>query len=162
MFGSGTASSSEGQNFPLDRRAQATGAINPHKRSGPAVSFYTHVSDRYALFHSRVISAGASEAAHVLDGLLHYGADLAIERYHTDVGSVSDHVFALCHLLGFRFAPHIPNIATRHLDLFYDMRPGPDIASLVALPIDEALIADPWTDVIRLATSIRTGVPAPR
>lgn len=158
MFGSGTASSSDGQNFPLDRRAQATGAINPHKGSDPAVSFYTHVSDRYAPFHSRVISAGAGEAAHVLDGLLHHGADLAIERHHTDGGGVSDHVFALCHLLGFRFAPRIPNIAARRLHLFADMRPGPDIAPLAAQPIDEALVAGHWTDVIRLATSIRTGV----
>ena len=82
-FGDGIASSSDGQNFPLDRRAQATGAINPHKGSEPAVSFYTHVSDRYAPLHSTVISAGASEAAHVLDGLLYHGADLAIERHHT-------------------------------------------------------------------------------
>lgn len=86
------------------------------------------------------------------------GADLAIERHHTNGGGVSDHVFALCHLLGFRFAPRIPNIAARRLHLFDDMRPGPDIAPLMALPIDEALIADHWTDVIRLATSIRTGV----
>lgn len=157
-FGDGTASSSDGQNFPLDRRAQATGAINPHKGSEPAVSFYTHVSDRYAPLHSTVISAGASEAAHVLDGLLHHGADLAIERHHTDGGGVSDHVFALCHLLGFRFAPRIPNIAARRLHLFADMRPGPDIAPLAAQPIDEGLIAGHWDDVIRLATSIRTGV----
>lgn len=157
-FGDGTASSSDGQNFPLDRRAQATGAINPHKGSEPAVSFYTHVSDRYAPLHSTVISAGASEAAHVLDGLLHHGADLAIERHHTDGGGVSDHVFALCHLLGFRFAPRIPNIAARRLHLFADMRPGPDIAPLVAQPIDEGLIAGHWDDVIRLATSIRIGV----
>jgi len=118
LFGDGTASSSDGQHFPLDRRAQATGAVNPHKGSEPAISFYTHVSDRYAPFHSTVISAGASEAAHVLDGLLHHGADLAIERHHTDGGGVSDHVFALCHLLGFRFAPRIPNIGNRRLHLF--------------------------------------------
>ena len=35
MFGSGTAFSSDGQNFPLDRRAQATGAIYQHKGSDP-------------------------------------------------------------------------------------------------------------------------------
>lgn len=73
-------------------------------------------------------------------------------------GGVSDHVFALCHLLGFRFAPRIPNIAARRPHLFADMRPGPDIAPLAAQLIDETLIADHWTDVIRLATSIRTGV----
>ncbi len=38
------------------------------------------------------------------------------------------------------------------------MRPGSDIAPLAAQPIDEALIASHWTDAIRLATSIRTGV----
>lgn len=158
QFGTGTASSSDGQHFPLDRRAQATGAINPHKGSEPAVSFYTHVSDRYAPFHSTVISASASEAAHVLDGLLHHGADLAIERHHTEGGGVSDHVFALCHLLGFRFASRIPNIAARRLHLFADMQPGPDIARLTAQPINEALIISHWDAVIRLATSIRTGV----
>src|SRR3546814_20025480 len=78
-FGRGTSSSSDGQNFPLDRRAQATGAVNPHKGAEPAVSFYSHVSDRSAPFHSTVISASASEAAQVLDGLPHHGADLHIE-----------------------------------------------------------------------------------
>lgn len=157
-FGEGVASSSDGQHFPLDRRAQATGAINPHKGSEPSVSFYTHVSDRYAPFHSKVISATAGEAAHVLDGLLHHGAELNIERHHTDGGGVSDHVFALCHLLGFRFAPRIPNIAARRLHLFSGMAPGDDIGPLVAAPIDERLIAAHWDDILRLAASIRTGV----
>jgi TnpA family transposase len=158
LFGAGTSSSSDGQNFPLDRRAQATGAVNPHKGAEPAVSFYSHVSDRYAPFHSTVISASASEAAQVLDGLLHHGADLHIEEHHVDGGGVSDHVFALCHLLGFRFAPRIPNIAARRLHLFNGIEPGPDIAPLVAGRIDEALIAAHWDDVLRLGTSIRTGV----
>ena len=158
LFGSGTSSSSDGQNFPLDRRAQATGAVNPHKGTEPAVSFYSHVSDRYAPFHSTVISASASEAAQVLDGLLHHGADLHIEEHHVDGGGVSDHVFALCHLLGFRFAPRIPNIAARRLHLFNGIEPGPDIAPLVAGRIDEGLIEAHWDDVLRLGTSIRTGV----
>lgn len=157
-FGRGTASSSDGQHFPLDRRAQATGAVNPHKGAEPAVSFYTHLSDRYAPFHSKVISATAGEATHVLDGLLHHGAELNIERHHTDGGGVSDHVFALCHLLGFQFAPRIPNLAARRMHLFAGMKPGPDIAPLVAGPIDERLIAAYWNDIIRLAVSIRTGV----
>ena len=158
LFGAGTSSSSDGQNFPLDRRAQATGAINPHKGGEPAVSFYTHVSDRYAPFHSKVISASAGEAAQVLDGLLHHGADLRIKEHHVDGGGVSDHVFALCHLLGFRFAPRIPNIAMRRLHLFDGMLPGPDIEPLVASKIDERLIAAHWDGVLRLAASIRTGV----
>jgi hypothetical protein len=38
LFGSGTSSSSDGQNFPLDRRAQATGAVNPHKGAEPGAA----------------------------------------------------------------------------------------------------------------------------
>lgn len=76
----------------------------------------------------------------MLDGLLHHGADLHIEEHHVDGGGVSDHVFALCHLLGFRFAPRIPNIAARRLHLFNGIEPGPDIAPLVAGRIDEGLI----------------------
>ena len=159
-FGGGASSSSDGQNFTLDRRGQATGDVNPHKGSEPAVSFYTHVSDRYAPFHTKVISATAGEAAHVLDGLLHHGADLDIREHHTDGGGVSDHVFALCHLLGFRFAPRIPNIAARRLHLFEGFQPGPAIAPLVAGRIDAKLILAHWDEVIRLATSIRTGAVA--
>jgi TnpA family transposase len=157
LFGSGASSSSDGQHFPLNRRAQATGAVNPHKGSEPAASFYTHVSDRYAPFHSKVISAGAGEAAHVLDGLLHHGADLSIERHHTDGGGVSDHVFAMCHGMGFLFAPRIPNLSARRLHLFKGLDPGPDIAPLVGEAIDEELITAHWTDVLRLMTSVRTG-----
>ena len=46
-FGGGTASSSDSQHFPLAWRGKMAGAVNPHRGSGPAASFYTHVSDRY-------------------------------------------------------------------------------------------------------------------
>jgi TnpA family transposase len=59
---------------------------------------------------------------------------------------------------GFRFAPRIPNIAARRLHLFNGIEPGPDIAPLVAGRIDEGLIEAHWDDVLRLGTSIRTGV----
>jgi TnpA family transposase len=93
LFGSGTSSSSDGQNFLLDRRAQATGAVNPHKGE-PAVLLQPCLGSLRAVSFT-VISASASEAAQVLDGLLHHGADLHIEEHHVDGGGVSDHVFAM-------------------------------------------------------------------
>ena len=62
-----------------------------------------------------LISVADGEALHVLDGLLYHGANIDIAVHHTDGGGVSDHVFALTHLLGFRFAPRIPNIHDRRL-----------------------------------------------
>src|SRR5205807_4624619 len=69
--------------------------------------------DRYAPFHTKVIAATASEAAHVLDGLLYHQSEVAARRHHTDGGGDSDHVFALCSLLGFQFAPRIPDLKSR-------------------------------------------------
>ena len=34
-------------------------------------------------------------------------ATLTIKEHYTDTGGASDHVFALCHLLGFRFVPRL-------------------------------------------------------
>jgi TnpA family transposase len=160
-FGEATASSSDGQHFPLGGRGESTGAVNPHKGSAPAISFYTHISGRYAPYHSKPISVADGEALHVLDGLLYHGADLNAAVHHTDGGGVSDHVFALCYLLGFRFAPRIPNLHDRRLYTFGAAAQWPALEPFIAGRIDEALIRLHWDDILRLATSVRTGaVPA--
>jgi TnpA family transposase len=57
----------------------------------------------------------ASEAAHVLDGLLRQECVLDIRKHYTDTAGAVDHVFGLCHLLGFRFAPRIRDLADRRI-----------------------------------------------
>ena len=47
-----------------------------------------------------------------------------IEEHYTDTGEFTDHVFALCHLLGFRFAPRIRNLGDTRL---YSMENRPAI-----------------------------------
>lgn len=74
--------------------------LNAHYGDEPGSKFYTHISDRYAPFHTKVIAATASEALHVLDGLLYHQSEVTARRHHTDGGGDSDHVFALCTLLG--------------------------------------------------------------
>ena len=64
FFGDAAISSSDGQHFPLGGQAEVLGAVNPHKGSGPAVSFYTWVSGRYAPFYTKVISVSEGEAGH--------------------------------------------------------------------------------------------------
>jgi TnpA family transposase len=158
VFGTGAASSSDGQHFHVGAQGEALGSVNARHGREPAIAFYTHISDRYAPFHTKVISASAGEAAHVLDGLLYHSADLEIAIHHTDGGGVSDHVFALCALLGFRFAPRIPNLDDRRLYTFDAAKTWPTLEPFVAGRIDSDLIAAHWNDVLRLATSIRTAI----
>ncbi len=52
---------------------------------------------------------------YVLDGLLYHESDLRIEEHYTDTAGFTDHVFALCHLLGFRFAPRIRGLGDHRI-----------------------------------------------
>ena len=158
-FGSGLASSSDGQFFKAGGFGRDISRLNAHYGDEPGTKFYTHISDRYAPFHTKVIAATASEAVHVLDGLLNYQTEVGPRphRHHTDGGGVSDHVFALCALLGFQFAPRIPDLKDRRLYSFAKPSTYPTLEPLIAGRIDVGLIRAHWTDILRIATSIRTG-----
>jgi len=67
----------------------------------------------------------------------------------------------LMHLLGFRFAPRIPNLHDRRLYTFGPAATWPGLEPFIAGRIDETLIGVQWEDVLRLTTSVRIGaVPA--
>jgi TnpA family transposase len=51
-----------------------------------------------------VIAATASNAPHVLNGLLNHDTGWRIEEHYTDTGGLTDHVFVLCHVFGSREA----------------------------------------------------------
>ena len=113
--GVGTTSSSDGQFFRSGKRGNVAGEINARYGVDPGFSFYTHVSDQHAPYHVRVISAATHEAPYVLDGLLHHGTSLKIDTHCVDTGGVSDHVFILCVMLGFRFCPRLRDFPDRKL-----------------------------------------------
>ena len=78
-----------------------------------------------------MIAATASEALYVLDGLLYHQSDVTIRCHHTDGGGDSDHVFALCALLGFQFAPRIPDLKSRRLYAFGKASAYPTLEPLI-------------------------------
>ncbi|CAL4869750.1 Tn3 family transposase ISAzs29 (plasmid) [Asticcacaulis sp. MM231] len=156
-FGAGTSSSSDGQFFQATGFGRDSGRLNAHYGQKPGVKFYTHISDRYAPFYTKVIAATASEALHVLDALLYHQTEFTPARHHTDGGGVSDHVFALCSLLGFQFAPRIPDLKDRRLYAFEKPSTYPTLEGLITAKIDVELIQAHWTEILRVAASIRSG-----
>jgi hypothetical protein len=73
----------------------------------PGVKVYTHLSDQYGPYHSTTISATASEAPYLVDGLLYHETDLEIAEHYSDTGAFTDQIFGICQLLGFRLCtPH--------------------------------------------------------
>ncbi len=125
------------------------------------MKFYTHVSDRYAPFYTKVIAANASEAAHVLDGLMHHESSIDIREHYTDTAGAIDHVFGLCHLLGFRFAPRIRDLADRRLYVVGARAAYTALDPLIGGTIDLRVIADNWDEILRLAASMKAGTVTP-
>jgi TnpA family transposase len=119
--------------------------------------FYSHLSDRYAPYSSRVISSTVRDAPYVLDGLFDHEAELSIEEHYTDTSGFTDNVFALCHLLGFRFAPRIRDLPDKRLYTFQSRKQYGALSGLIAGQVEAALIGRNWDEMLRLAASIREG-----
>jgi TnpA family transposase len=163
IWDDGSTTSSDGQYFRAGGRAGAGGAINAKYGIDPGFVFYTHVSGRYSPFHTQVIAATVSEAPYVLDGLLHHvhQSDLRVREHYTDTAGATDHVFGLCCLLGFLFAPRIKDLKDRKL--YTVEKPGtyPLLEPLFGGAIDLAAIIGQWTELMRLKASIEAGAVLP-
>jgi TnpA family transposase len=161
IWGDGDTSSSDGQFFRAGGHGEARADYNAKYGSEPGVKFYTHISDRYSPFHTKVIAANASEAAHVLDGLMHHESSLDIREHYTDTAGAIEHVFALCSLLGYRFAPRIRDLADRRLYVVDARTEYKALDQLIGGVIDMRAPGDNWDEILRSGASIKAGTVAP-
>lgn len=156
-WGEGKTSSSDGQRFATGSYAQRTGNINPKYGSSPGVQFYTHISDQYAPFHTKVINVGVRDATYVLDGLLYHESDVQIEEHYTDTSGFTDHVFALMQLLGFTFAPRIRDLNDKKLFIPETSTSYSALSEHIGGTINSKKIIQNWDEILRLAASIKNG-----
>ena len=160
-WGGGRMSSSDGQFFQAGGYGAARSELNARYGSEPGVSFYSHLSDQFGAFYTKVIAATAHEAPHILDGLLLHETSLKIEEHATDTGGFTEIVFGLCSLLGFRFVPRIRDLPETRLYVLGDAASWPTLAPVIGGRLREKLLTDNWSDLQRLVASIRAGVVLP-
>ena len=97
----------------------------------------------------------------MLDGLTRHGTDLVISEHYTATGGTTDHVFALCAMLGFRFCPRLRGFPDRHLAPIALATAYPLLGPLLGKRIRTDIIREQWGDVLRLVGSVKTGHVAP-
>ncbi len=102
-------------------------------------------------------NVGVRDSTYVLDGLLHHESDLRLEEHYTDTAGFTDHVFALMHLLGFRFAPRIRDLSDTKLYLPNSKIKNRALAPMIGGTINLRAIRTHWNEILRLAASIRQG-----
>jgi TnpA family transposase len=161
FWGMGLSASSDGQFFPATEQGEAMNLVNAKYGNTPGLKAYSHVSDQYAPFATQVIPATASEAPYILDGLLMNDTGRRVREQFADTGGFTDHVFAACALLGYKFAPRIRDLPSKRLYVF-DPAGAPDhLRPLIGGKINQALIERNWPDILRIAATIAAGAVAP-
>ena len=163
IWGDGTDSSSDGQYFRAGGRAGPGGDVNAKYGIDPGVVLYTTQSGQYGTLHTQVISATASEAPYVLDGLhpQAHRTSLRIAEHYTDIAGATDHVFGMCHLLGHRFSPRIKDLKERKLYAVEKPDTYPVLKPLIGEPVDTAALVRGWGELMRVRRSVEAGAVAP-
>lgn len=161
VWGQGATSSSDGQFFRSGKRGSGAGDFNAKYGVDPGFSFYTHVSDQHGPYHVTVISAATHEAPYVLDGLLHHGTGLEIATHYTDTGGATDHVFALCRMLGFRFCPRLRDFPDRRMTCIEAPGQYLSLKPLMGGRVKVDVIREHWDEIVRLVASLKAGSVLP-
>ena len=161
FWGQGHSASSDGQFFLATEQGEAMNMVNAKYGHVPGLKGYSHVSDQYAPFATQVIPATVSEAPYILDGLLMNDAGRHVRQHFADTGGFTDHVFAACALLGYRFAPRIRDLPQKRLYAFTPSATPANVRGLVGGKINEPLIERNWPDILRIMATIAAGIVAP-
>lgn len=156
IHGSGELSSSDGQRFGISA-SSLLASFYPRYFGyyEKAIGVYTHVSDQYSVFGTKVISCSPREALFVLDALLENDTILKIREHTTDTAGYTEHIFALCFLLGFYFMPRIKDLKDQQL---YRIDRNTDYGELDTLLTKTAsidLVTEQWDQMVRITASLK-------
>ena len=155
-WGEGTTSSSDGMRMQVGV-SSLHADYNPHYGTGKGTTIYRFTSDQFSSYYTKIIHTNSRDATHVLDGLLNNDTDLNIEEHYTDTAGYTDQIFALTHILGFRFAPRIRDISDIKLFTMNNANQYKNLENLLKGKINEKVIRDNFDEVLRLVHSIREG-----
>ena len=126
-----------------------------------AITIYTHTSDQYSVFGTRVISCSPREAMYVLDGLLENDTILRPGEHYTDTHGFTEQLFGLCFLLGYSFMPRLRDLADQQLYKVDRTLPLGRLQPLFHSGVDLDLISEQWDQLVRVAASLRNRVVPP-
>ena len=154
--GMGALSSSDAQRFGI-RASSLLASYYPRYYGDceKAIGVYTHVSDQYSVFSTKVISCSPREALYVLDGLLENNTILQIRAHPTDTHGYTEIIFALRHRLGCYFMPRIRDLKDQPLyrvDRFVDHGV---FTPLLTKTADLNIVEERWEEMIRVALSLK-------
>lgn len=91
----------------------------------------------------------------MIDGLLNNNTILAIKEHTTDTEGFTEHVFALCHLLGIKFMPRIKDLKSQQLYRVDKATSYGDLDVLLTKTASIDLVIEQFDEMVRVAASLK-------
>jgi len=156
VWGDGSRSSSDGQRFVVERDS-LLGSVYPRYFGyyDRALQLYTHTSDQNSVYGTQAISCAPREAGYVLGGILDNDTALAIREHTSDTNGFTEHLFALCALLGITFMPRLKDLPDQVLSRIDRDADYGALQPLLRGRINIELILEQWDQMVRLAASLK-------
>src|SRR5208283_2877190 len=156
-WGSGEVASADGMRFVAPASAIHAGPNPKYYGQARGVTWYNMLSNQFSGLNGAVVPGTLRDSLVILALLLEQETELDPQEIMTDTAAYSDAIFGLFWLLGYQFSPRLADIGGAKLwriDRAADYGPFQDIAKSA---INLNLIRDNWSDLIRLAGSLKLG-----
>jgi hypothetical protein len=112
------------------------------------------------VFFDAQVGLVVQQAIEHIGGVAHadiYHLGVELEEHYTDTAGFTDHVFALMHLLGFRFAPRIRDLGDTKLYISKGETAYDALKPMIGGTLNIKHVRAHWDEILRLATSIKQG-----
>lgn len=126
------------------------------RRQTASIGVYSHVRDRWGIFHAQPIVLNERQAGVAIEGVVRQER-VEISQLAVDTHGYTDFAMALSRLLGFDLCPRLRELRQRHLFVPRGMKIPEEIAAVCEASVDTALIETHWDNLVHLAASVISG-----
>ena len=126
------------------------------RRQVASIGVYSHVRDRWGIFHAQPIVLNERQAGAAIEGVIRQER-IETSQLAVDTHGFTDFAMALSRLLGFDLCPRLKELKQRHLFVPRGTRIPREIAAVCQASVDTTLIEAHWDSLVHLASSVMLG-----
>ena len=126
------------------------------RRNTPSIGIYSHVKDRWGIFHAQPFVLNERQAGVAIEGVIRQ-EKLETSQLAVDTHGYTDSAMSHARLLGFDLCPRLKELKQRHLFVPRGTKVPAEIAAVCEANVDVALIEKHWDSLVHLAASVMSG-----
>jgi TnpA family transposase len=127
------------------------------RRQTPSIGLYSHVRDRWGIFHAQpLVLNDQRQAGAAIEGVVRH-EELDIAQLAVDTHGHTDFAMALAKLLGFDLCPRLKALKDRHLFVPRGTEIPASIEAICTATVDLERIRSHWDETVHLVASVHSG-----